>query len=372
MPETLKKIKELRPIRWSEKSETVFLIDQKILPYEFKYIEIKDELEMAEAIKDMTVRGAPAIGIAAAYGVVLAIKNIANDLSVDTIKIKLEETDKVLRNTRPTAVNLMWALDEIQKISNDFANKEDLYNKLLDKAHHILEDDINRCKAMAEHGAKYIKEKFADKISQGKKLNILTHCNAGALATGGYGTALGVIRTLDSENLVEMVYADETRPRQQGARLTAWELAYDQIATTLITDNMAAHLMKQGHIDLVVVGSDRIAKNGDAANKIGTYQLAITANYHKLPFFVAAPMSSFDLSLDSGETIPIEERDHREVSHINGRTCTVDEANSLIENYDLESNSHRLGNIDYQNPAFDVTPNHLIEAIFTENGVYNK
>lgn len=344
---TQEKTKELRPVIWSDEEQCVQLIDQRLLPYELKYVAIKNHQEMAEAIKDMTVRGAPAIGIAAAFGMALAAKENSSEEF-------LAEADRLLRNTRPTAVNLMWALDEIKKLIS--SSNKNLYETILKEAEHILEDDINRCKAIGKVGADYIKEKFKDKIVEGQQLNIMTHCNAGALATGGYGTALGVIRALHEEGLIKMVFANETRPRQQGARLTAWELAYEDIPVTLCTDNMTAHLMKNGnkgeHIDCVVVGSDRITTNGDAANKIGTYQVAISASYHNIPFFVAAPMSTVDMSLSSGDQIPIEERDHQEVSHINGQTCTTSKE------------------INYANPGFDVTPNALIEQVFTEQGLF--
>lgn len=323
------KTDELRPLIWNADKEIVKLIDQRALPYELKYIEISTPQEMAQAIKDMVLRGAPLIGIAAAYGMALAAK-LGEDLSA---------TDKLLRSTRPTAVNLMWALDQVQGLRN--------YQEILAKAHWILEDDIARCKAMSKHAAEYIKTKHGK-----KKLRIMTHCNAGALATGGYGTALGVIRTLFQKGLVAMVYADETRPRQQGSRLTAWELAHDGIPVTLNTDNMAAHLMKQGLVDLVVTGADRITSNGDAANKIGTYGLAIVAKHHNVPFFVIAPESTVDRTLNSGNDIPIEERCYSEVSHINGESCTAAQGVSFV------------------NPGFDVTPRELIEAIFTENGLF--
>ncbi len=320
---------ELKPLAWDELAESVKLIDQRLLPYQLKLVEITNVEAMAEAIKNMTLRGAPLIGIAAAYGMALAAKQ----------GYDLEKADLLLRSTRPTAVNLMWALDQVQGLRS--------YEEILVKAHWILEDDIARCKAMSKVGADYIKNKFGI----GKKLRILTHCNAGALATGGYGTALGVIRTLHEEGLVEMVYADETRPRQQGARLTVWELANEGIPVTLNTDNMVAHLMKQGLIDLVITGADRITANGDAANKIGTYGLAIQAKYHHIPFYIAAPESTIDRSLKSGDQIIIEERDSSEVSHINGESCTA------------------ATGVCFVNPGFDVTPRELIEAIFTEEGL---
>ncbi len=337
---------ELRPLFWDDTNESVKLIDQRLLPYELQLVEITNVEDMANAIKDMVLRGAPLIGIAAAYGMALAAKQ----------GYDLRAADILLRSTRPTAVNLMWALDLVKDLIS--------YEEILVKAHWILEDDIARCKAMSKVGAEYIKKhhcstpslratkgSVAISLAQTRPLRILTHCNAGALATGGYGTALGVIRTLHAEGLVEMVYADETRPRQQGARLTVWELVEDNIPVTLNTDNMAAHLMKQGLIDLVITGADRITANGDAANKIGTYGLAILAKYHNIPFYIAAPESTIDRSLSSGDEIIIEERDSSEVSHINGLTCTAASGTCFV------------------NPGFDVTPNELIEAIFTEEGL---
>lgn len=365
--------KELRPLKWNSKDSVVEVIDQRILPNEFKWIAVKNCKEMAFAIKDMIIRGAPLIGIGAAFGMAMAARDEED----------LDEADKLLRATRPTAVNLMWALDECKKIifedahSRPSCSKADfkvLYNKLLEKATWILIDDIERCKEMSRVGAEYIKKKFsrhcepeAKQSSQKENglprhdsvaprndrgFRILTHCNAGALATGGYGTALGVIRKLHEEGLVEMVYSDETRPRQQGSKLTAWELAHDGIPVTMISDGMAAHSMKHGMIDLVITGSDRITANGDAANKIGTYQVAIAAAYHKIPFFIAAPHSTIDMSLASGDLIPIEERDPSELHTINGKLVTAKEG------------------VKFFNPGFDVTPNELIEAIFTEKGLF--
>lgn len=328
----------LSPISWQNNS--IRVIDQRLLPYSFTEIEIRTLAEAVEAIKNMTVRGAPLIGITAAYAMVLACDTRNN----------LAEADSLLRASRPTAVNLMWALDQIQEVINK--NPENLREAILEKAKWIHADDIDRCKRMGDIGAKYIREKFHN-----KKLRIMTHCNAGALATGGYGTALGVIRSLHRDGLVEMVYANETRPRQQGARLTAWELAYDHIPVTLVTDNMAAHLMSE--IDLVITGADRIAANGDSANKIGTYGLGIIANYHHVPFYIAAPLSTFDFSISDGSKIPIEERHNSEVSHINDKSCTISS----------DVATDKFGVLNYRNPAFDVTPAELIEAIFTEAGV---
>lgn len=336
------KKKVLSPIAWDNKNKSVILLDQRELPYKYKEIEIKTYIEMVDAIRDMALRGAPLIGIAAAYGMALAAKE-GEDLS---------EADKLLRSTRPTAVNLMWSLDQVQGLNS--------YQEILEKAKWIHLDDIERCKKMSELGAEYIKRKFNLPLSkfagddcQMQGLRILTHCNAGALATGGYGTALGVIRKLHEEGLVEMVYADETRPRQQGSRLTAWELAYEEIPVTMISDGMAAHCMKQGMIDLVIVGSDRITANGDVANKIGTYQVAIAAKHHGVPFYVAAPESTIDRSLESGDLIPIEERDAAELHTINGELVTAAQG------------------VEFFNPGFDVTPNEMVEAIFTEVGIFN-
>ncbi len=337
-------MQSLSPIQWQEDKQSISVIDQRLLPYSYTEIEIKTLAEAVEAIKNMTVRGAPLIGITAAYGMVLAERDLA-------------AADKALRESRPTAVNLMWALDQIQEVINKNTKPEELRAEILEKAKWIHADDLDRCKRMGDIGAEYISKKFAPVIKSGRKLRIMTHCNAGALATGGYGTALGVIRSLHRDGLVEMVYANETRPRQQGARLTAWELSYDQIPVTLVTDNMAAHLMPE--IDLVITGADRIAANGDSANKIGTYGLAIIANYHRVPFYIAAPLSTFDFSISDGSQIPIEEREHSEVSHINERSCTISS--------DVASKSkHEFGELKYRNPAFDVTPAELIEAIFTE------
>jgi methylthioribose-1-phosphate isomerase len=332
-------IKSLSPIQWIDERSTVKIIDQRLLPYELKWIEISNTKEMASAITDMALRGAPLIGIAAAYGMVLATKE----------NLDLNQADRLLRSTRPTAVNLMWALDEIQSVIKNSANteKEFLSQELLKKAKSLHTEDYLSCKKMSEIAADYIKNKFGR-----KKFRIMTHCNAGALATGGYGTALGLIRELFSEDLVEMVYSNETRPRQQGSRLTAWELAYEGIPVTMLSDNMAAHCMKQGMIDFVIVGADRITANGDAANKIGTYQVAIVANFHNIPFYVIAPESTIDRTLASGDLIPIEERDSAELHTINDQLVTAS------------------AGVDFFNPGFDVTPNALIEAIFTEKGLY--
>jgi methylthioribose-1-phosphate isomerase len=363
----------LRPLSWNESNQSVTLIDQRMLPYKLEKVEIKNYMQMADAISDMVLRGAPLIGIAAAYGMALAAKAGAD----------LDEADKLLRSTRPTAVNLAWALDQLTSLKGaERRGNPEIFSKILEKAHWILEDDIQRCKAMSKNGAEYIIDRFyksavsecqeqglrarraCSKFAQAnenlhnaaigdQKLRILTICNAGALATGGYGTALGLIRELAKLDLVEMVYACETRPRQQGSRLTAWELAYENIPVTLISDNMVSHTMKERGIDFVITGADRIAANGDAANKIGTYGLAIQAQYHQVPFFVAAPESTFDRSLETGDLIPIEERSSYEVSHINGEWITAESG------------------VGFYNPGFDVTPTELIERIFTEDGAFS-
>ncbi len=536
---------ELRPATWLDYKKCLKIIDQTKLPLKLEYIEVESCEQMCAAIFDMLVRGAPLIGICAGFGMVLAAIKQEN----------LAEAYLKLASTRPTAVNLIWALkemwieikafkdsfynfnatnadvdpkdtlkasdsqhkeieikqinfknerlnftqvsslaeapesiqeilklckiglDELEELSFDLSKLSSVQlqafnEKLLAKAIFILEDDIERCKSMGEHGAKLIlkqvkdfsadrvfikKDKETDskasfikstsaannclfnlnsenidqaacqhsgadvnsidlsktdnndlkiqnsvqekldasssvsnfqeqantltnkKVSKVKdlsafvaelsdtknltqpvpKLRIMTHCNAGALATGGYGTALGVIRSLYENSALEMVYADETRPRQQGARLTTWELAYDGIPVTLNADTMSAYLMSHDLIDAVVVGSDRITANGDAANKIGTYQLAISAKYHNIPFYVIAPKSTIDLSLESGAQIPIEFRADHEISHINGESCAP-----------LADDPHLKSQLKFTNPAFDVTPYELITAVVTEDGVF--
>lgn len=397
---------ETIPIYWNHESRSVFIIDQTLLPYELKWVEIKNHGEMAIAIEKMLVRGAPLIGIAAAYGMVLAlqefiqtntnyhclekdhennenIKNaVLNPSSKDKLINFLSQTSSRLLSTRPTAVNLAWALGEIattiQEYDNNIENKalqislkqntdlEKLHQILLNKAIWIQEDDYNRCKAMSEHALKLVKEDLALKIKETGKLNVLTHCNAGALATGGYGTALGLIRSLHRASLLNMVYSDETRPRQQGSRLTAWELAQEGIPVTMICDTMAGFMMNKGMIDLVVVGSDRITANGDVANKIGTYQVAILAKYHQIPFYVLAPESTIDLNLKTGREIEIEYRSREEISHINGKACTFINENAEIG---VGEQSQNGTEVKFLNPSFDVTPNSLISEIITENGV---
>lgn len=409
--------KETIPIHWNHENRSVSIIDQTLLPYELKWVEIKTYEAMANAIENMLLRGAPLIGIAAAYGMVLAlqefietnaryhslekdhennenIKNAALNQSLEDRLINfLNQASNRLLSTRPTAVNLAWALGEmaatIQKNHKDEALQSSLeQNTYLQKLHQILlnkalwiqEDDYNRCKAMSEHALALVKKDFAEKIKtqgdkvveQTGKLNVLTHCNAGALATGGYGTALGLIRSLHREGLLNMVYSDETRPRQQGSRLTAWELAQEGIPVTMICDTMAGFMMNKGMIDLVVVGSDRITANGDVANKIGTYQVAILAKHHQIPFYVLAPESTIDLNLKTGHEIEIEYRNTEEVSHINGKACTFIKRNDENAEIGVREQCRDLNSVTevmFLNPGFDVTPNSLISGIITENGI---
>ncbi len=365
-------ITEIIPIKWNAEDNLCEIIDQTKLPYKLEWVKISKYEAMADAIKHMLVRGAPLIGISAAYGLIIAIQNFfkGTDYKNDETPITpellkyLQEVSKTLNETRPTAVNLAWALNlmnsEIQSAVLEELSNKDLYERLLKKAIWIQKDDLERCKKMGDFGAEEIKKT----LGTSKPLNILTHCNAGALATGGYGTALGVIRSLHRDSLINMVYSDETRPRQQGSRLTVWELAQEGIPVTMNADTMSAFLMANGNIDAVVVGSDRIAANGDVANKIGTYQLAILANYHKIPFYVIAPESTIDFNIKDGSEIPIEYRNSNELSHINGSACT------FIKDSSPESNDFKSAiEVKYTNPGFDVTPNHLISGIITEKGL---
>jgi methylthioribose-1-phosphate isomerase len=328
------------PVIWEE--DRVFLIDQTRLPNEYAMVEIKCYEDMAQAIKNMIVRGAPAIGVAAAYGMYLGARDIETDDREEFIA-ELEAVGEVLGATRPTAVNLFWAIAQMLKTARQtLGSISYIKSVLLTKAQKINADDIQICRMIGDRGLDVL-----PKTPQ--QLTILTHCNAGALATGGYGTALGVVRSAWREGRLAKVYADETRPRLQGAKLTAWECVQERIPITVITDNMAAHCMKQGLIHAVVVGADRIAANGDTANKIGTYSLAIVANAHKIPFFVAAPLSTIDFDLPDGSEIPIEERDAAEIYQVG------------------EVNLTPFG-AEFYNPAFDVTPAELITAIVTEYG----
>ena len=331
------------PVVW--KDNRVILIDQTRIPAELTYVEVTRSADMAQAIQTMIVRGAPAIGVAAAYGIYLGATEIKTDDRTVFLS-KLDDIAALIRATRPTAVNLFWAIDRMMKTAHETAGSlEDLRHHLLLAAHQICQDDLATCKSMGDHGLTVLP-------NQPEKLRLLTHCNAGALATAGYGTALGVMRSAWTAGRLERVYADETRPRLQGAKLTSWECVQEGIPVTVITDNMAAHCMKHGMIDVVVVGADRIAANGDAANKIGTYSLALVAQAHQVPFYVAAPLSTIDFTLDDGTHIEIEERDPAEIYQI-GETAICP-----------------IAGVDYFNPAFDVTPAHLIAGIITEFGVF--
>ncbi|TYO99084.1 methylthioribose-1-phosphate isomerase [Geothermobacter ehrlichii] len=329
----------VKPLRYT--GGVLQMIDQRRLPTEEVWLDYRDYREVAEAIRTMVVRGAPAIGCAAAFGAWFG----ARDIDTDSTAAFLEQFAAVcelLAASRPTAVNLFWALERMQSFARSHADRPVLQIKIAleYEALAILEEDERINRAMGEHGQKLLPE----------RCRILTHCNAGALATGGYGTALGVIRAAAAAGKQIEVFADETRPFLQGSRLTAWELQRDGIPTTLICDNMAGYLMSQGRVDCVIVGADRIAANGDTANKIGTYSLAVLAKEHGIPFYVAAPISTIDFSLTDGRQIPIEERDPREVTHIGEQRLAPED-------------------IAVYNPAFDVTPARLITAIITENGV---
>lgn len=329
----------MRALSWQ--GDKLQLLDQTLLPVEKVILEFDQYEQVARAIKTMQVRGAPAIGIAAAYGIVLAAFAAPSD-DTNIFLAYLEEAKKVLAATRPTAVNLFWALERMEKVwkINQDKSPAQLRDLLESEAKAIDTEDLAGNKKMGLYGSEFVPA----------EANILTHCNAGALAVSGFGTALGVIRAAHEQGKKIHVFADETRPLLQGARLTAWELLEDGIPVTLITDNMSAYLMKQGKIDLVVVGADRITSQGDVANKIGTYGVAILAKHHGIPFYVAAPTSTIDMSLNNGDEIPIEERDHDEVRRIGG----VQIAPAGVKVY---------------NPAFDVTPHELVTAIITEAGV---
>ena len=310
---------KIRPIQWNNGVSK--MLDQTIIPYEYKYVDITTGQQMYDAIKTMIVRGAPAIGIAGAHGVVLYAQELEKqNLSFGEFKKQLIEKADYMATSRPTAVNLMWACKQQRDIiENSNSDIKTLIKELTDKAVEIENDDIERCKKIGDNGAEVVP----------KGATILTHCNAGALATGGYGTALGVVRSAYAKDNTVQVFADETRPRQQGARLTTFELAMDGIPVTLITDGMCSYFMNKGMIDMVCVGADRIAANGDTANKIGTYTVAIAAKYHNVPFYIAAPLSTIDISIQSGKEIPIEERSREEVTHINGKIIFSDKVNVI-------------------------------------------
>jgi len=323
--------------------EGVQFIDQTRLPLEESYVLASTFEQVAGAITTMVVRGAPAIGVSAAYGIALGAKNTKSKTAAQ-FALEFERICACLAATRPTAVNLFWAIDRMKavfaRLVASGAGLGQIQEKLFAEAQSMYDEDIAACKAMGSYGASLLPEEGG----------VLTHCNAGALATCGYGTALGVIRSAVERGKRIHVYADETRPFLQGARLTAWELMADSIPTTVICDNMAASLMRQAKVQAVVVGADRIAANGDTANKIGTYNLAILAREHGIPFYVAAPWSTIDLATATGDAIPIEERPAREVTHHAGKQLTPN-------------------GVGISNPAFDVTPAKYITAIITERGL---
>jgi len=329
----------IETLRWVDNH--LEMIDQRILPSEFRYISYTNAKSVAEGIRTMVVRGAPAIGCAAAYGVALEALNF-QDASVDEFSKGMELAFKILLQSRPTAINLFWAIDRMRSKMNKNISltPKKIANTLLSEAHEILSEDIEINRKMGSFGA----ELLADGA------NVLTHCNAGALATAGHGTALGVIRSAVEMGKNISVIADETRPFLQGARLTAWEMVQEDIPVTLISDNMSGHLMSNGEVDAVVVGTDRVAGNGDVANKIGTYMVAVLAKRHNIPFYVACPLSTIDRSILSGSDIPIEERPIDEVTGYRDNQWAAD-------------------GVLVRNPAFDVTPADLVTGLITEKGV---
>jgi methylthioribose-1-phosphate isomerase len=331
----------LPTIEW--KDDAVVMIDQRKLPASEVYVTCKTANDVAKAIKTMVIRGAPAIGVAAAMGIALGMGK-SRATGTKQFTTEFQKACDLMAGTRPTAVNLFWAIERMKKTFADAAHNghsvDEIKRVLADEARAIHDEDVQSCRTLGAHGAGLVPE----------SAKILTHCNAGALATAGYGTALGVIRAAAEQGKKIAVLADETRPFLQGARLTAWELVKDGIETTVITDNMAGAMMRLGHVDLVVVGADRIAANGDVANKIGTYGVAVLAKEHGIPFYVAAPLSTVDLGTPDGGRIPIEERSDREVTHIGAARLTPTGAH-------------------VRNPAFDVTPAKYVTAIITERGI---
>jgi len=319
------------------------LIDQRQLPTEFSKIQCRDVETLFEAIKTLAVRGAPAIGVSAAYGLVLALQKLNVDESIEKALESLAEARDYLASSRPTAVNLFWALDRVWQAASSVETLQNLLETVLREANAIYQEDVDMCRRIGQHGEKFIKDGSG----------ILTHCNAGALATAGQGTALSPMFEAHKKGKKFKVYADETRPLLQGARLTVWELKQAAIDVTVICDNMAGWLMKQGKINAVITGADRVAANGDTANKIGTYSLSILAREHDVPFYIAAPSSTFDLNIKSGAEIPIEQRSAEEVTTFAGAQTAPD-------------------GISVYNPAFDVVNAGDISAIITEKGIIEK
>jgi methylthioribose-1-phosphate isomerase len=323
--------------------DVIVMVDQRKLPGQEIYVRCRTAPEVAKAIRTMVIRGAPAIGVAAAMGIAVGMRRSSAKGTRD-FAVEFQKTCDLMAATRPTAVNLFWAIDRMKRVFAEGAQSGESPSEILARldreAQGIHDEDVANCRAMGGHGAAMVPD----------GARVLTHCNAGALATAGYGSALGVIRAAVEQGKKIAVFADETRPFLQGARLTAWELVRDGINTTVITESMAGPLMRQGEIDIVVVGADRIAANGDTANKIGTYTVAVLAHEHRIPFYVAAPLSTIDLSTPDGDHIPIEERDQREVSHLGSSRLTPEGAH-------------------IRNPAFDVTPHRYITGIITERGI---
>ena len=323
--------------------DVIVMVDQRKLPAQEVYVRCRTAPEVAKAIRTMVIRGAPAIGVAAAYGIALGMKR-STAKGTNQYAVEFQKLCDLMAATRPTAVNLFWAIDRLKSVfgaaAQAGASPDEISARLLREAQAIHDEDVANCRLMGGHGASIVPD----------NARVLTHCNAGALATAGYGSALGVIRAAVEQGKRIAVFADETRPFLQGARLTAWELVRDGIDTTVITESMAGPLMRAREIDVVVVGADRIAANGDTANKIGTYTVAVLAHENGVPFYVAAPLSTIDLATPDGDTIPIEERDQREVSHLGSSRITPVGAN-------------------IRNPAFDVTPHRYIAGIITEKGI---
>jgi methylthioribose-1-phosphate isomerase len=332
----------LPTIDWQ--GDVIVMVDQRKLPGQEIYVRSRTAQEVARAIRTMVIRGAPAIGVAAAMGIALGMRR-STAKGTRQFAVEFQKICDMMAATRPTAVNLFWAIDRMKRAFAEGAqageSPEELAGRLEREARAIHDEDVASCRAMGAFGS--------DVVPDGAR--VLTHCNAGALATAGYGSALGVVRAAVEQGKKIAVFADETRPFLQGARLTAWELVRDGINTTVITESMAGPLMRAGEIDLVVVGADRIAANGDTANKIGTYTVAVLAHEHKVPFYVAAPLSTIDLSTPDGDQIPIEERDRREITHLGSSRLTPEGAH-------------------IRNPAFDVTPHRYIAGIITEKGIF--
>lgn len=340
MSEFHSKIKTVEWIKTGDLKGVSRMVDQTLIPYEYKKVDIKTTEQMYNAIKTMIVRGAPAIGISGAHGAALCAIELL-EKNEKNFTEELKKGIEYINSSRPTAVNLSWALNEQLKIIDKGGTKEDITHALIENAIKLENEDIEINKKIGDFGAQIVP----------KGATILTHCNAGALATVGYGTALGVVRSAYANDNTIQVFADETRPRQQGARITTFELVEDGIPVTLITDGMCSYFMKKGMIDVVVTGADRIASNGDTANKIGTYTVAIAARYHNVPFYIAAPKSTIDMSIKNGSEIPIELRDEEEVTVINGKRICAQGVKVI-------------------NPSFDVTPNELIAGIITEEGIF--